>query len=581
MKKVLIANRGEISARVSQTCRALGISSVAVAAATERCALHTRIADETVIIESDATVPYLDIDAIVSAALQTGADAVHPGYGFLSENPSFADAVVGAGLTFVGPSSKTIALLGDKVRARAAAQAVGVPVVPGTSHPVSTADAVVDFGTRHGFPVVIKAAHGGGGRGMRVVRAPAEAAAAVQSAVREASGAFGIDEVFVERYIEDARHIEVQVAADHHGTVLALGDRDCSVQRRNQKLLEEAPALHLPAAVRRAIHDAAVRLARHAGYRGLGTVEFLVSQDGFYFLEVNARIQVEHPVTESVTGLDLIAEQLRIADGCPLSVNATPVPRGHAIEIRLNAEDSARGFAPSSGRLTELFVPHRVGVRFDTGYEPGEDVSSSYDSMIGKLIVSAPCRDDVIRRANAVLTDVRIDGVATSLPAAIRVLTDADFGRGSVSTRWFEDVVEPQLSDPASGTLTPDDAVEVAGRVIRIPRPASGTAPRRSANARRITRQRSSTTTDRDRHGIVTSPMSGTVSHVHITTGERVEAGSTLVTVEAMKLQNAVRATVGGVVTAIEVAVGELVAADRILVHLRPDDADTQLPQTN
>ncbi|MGU3586575.1 acetyl/propionyl/methylcrotonyl-CoA carboxylase subunit alpha [Rhodococcus sp. C26F] len=562
MKKVLIANRGEISVRVSQACRALGLTSVAVCSETEQTALHVRFADEVVVLRSDAAIPYLDVDAVVSAAVSAGADAVHPGYGFLSENGSFAEAVTDAGLTFVGPNRSTIDLLGDKVQARRAAVAAAVPVVPGSDLPAADTATIIRFADRYGWPLVVKASRGGGGRGMRVIRAEAEVESAVTSAIREATSAFGNGEIFIERFIENARHVEVQIAADTHGNVVALGDRDCSVQRRNQKLLEEAPAPHLPAGLRNEIHRAAVRLSRDAGYIGLGTVEFLVAGDEFYFLEVNARIQVEHPVTEAVTGLDLVAEQLRIASGDRLTVSATPEPRGHAIEVRINAEDPARGFLPVAGILDELTVPHRVGLRFDAGYESGDTVSSCYDSMIGKLVITAPTREQVIRRAVSVLADVRVVGLPTTLPADMAVLTAPEFVRGGVGTRWFESVLEPTLSVAATDDRPQlaEGLVEVGGRVIRVPRGVKVDGQQIAPAAKRPRRERVAARAAHD-GGAVVSPMAGTILAVHVVAGQEVAAADPIATVEAMKMENVIRSTAAGVVGAVTARVGDVIAS--------------------
>ena len=556
LRRVLIANRGEIAVRIARACRELGIASVAVrpdAAADGTSApaadptvgprvrdadpapdeLHLRTADEVVDVPCAAPRDaYLDVDALVAAAVAAGADAVHPGYGFLAESATFARAVADAGLVLVGPSADVIATLGDKARARELAVRSGVPVVPGIapdrfgsaapgSGGFAAAD-VVAFGDAHGWPVVVKATRGGGGRGMRVARSADGVAAALDAARREAAAAFGSDLVHVERYLERPRHIEVQVLADRHGSVVALGDRDCSVQRRHQKLVEEAPAPGLPDDLRTAMADAAVRLVRSVGYEGAGTVEFLVADGDFFFLEVNTRIQVEHPVTELVLGVDLVHEQLRIAGGAPLriagagasadragtppvgaggrssvvGVTASPAdlaPRGHAVECRINAEDAARGFVPAPGRIDGLDVPAGPGVRWDGGYEAGDEVPVHYDGLVGKLLAWGPTREVAIARLRAALGDLRVVGIATTATVAAAVLDHPDLAAGPVHTSWFEEHADalvaaagtpdgarpardPAASDPASAG--PADAERIAPDVtVPDPTDAESTIP--------------------------------------------------------------------------------------------------------
>ncbi|AHK36178.1 acetyl-CoA carboxylase, biotin carboxylase [Rhodococcus opacus PD630] len=577
MKKVLIANRGEIAVRVARACATWGIESVAVYVSEDADAMHVALADEAVKLpETDKRTAYLDPELLIQAALTAGADAVHPGYGFLSESADFARRAVDAGLVFIGPQPETLALLGDKVTARAAAIATEVPVIPGSDALTDPVPQVLKFGAKYGWPVLVKAAAGGGGRGMRVVDSAARAPELVQGAGREATAAFGDGQLFVEKYLEGARHIEVQVAGDVDGNVVAIGDRDCSVQRRHQKLIEEAPAPHLSPQTREAIAADAVRLCRATGYVGIGTVEFLVHHSGHYFLEVNGRVQVEHPVTEQVTGVDLVVEQLRIAAGLPLSIERTPEPRGHAIEIRINAEDPGRGFAPQPGRIGLFDVPHCGGVRFDTGFRSGDLISASFDSLIGKLVVHAPDREQAIRKTLRFMPEIRITGPVTTLSSAAAVLQDADFARGGVSTGWFEQCVEPTLlpeeTEPAeTSDISPpgNDLVVVAGREVLIPTRtrASRTPSLRMARPGGISRRDAVTQGD----GRVISPMSGTVLTVHVEPGDRVDRDAPLVTLEAMKMENTLRAPSGGVVDEVLVVPGTLVNANSLLVTLRPD----------
>jgi acetyl-CoA/propionyl-CoA carboxylase biotin carboxyl carrier protein len=608
--KLLVANRSEIAVRVLRTCRELGITGVAVHSDPDSEALHVRVADEAVRLAGTSPAEtYLAIDKVVQAALDTGAEAIHPGYGFLAENADFAHAVEAAGLVFVGPPAAAIDVMGEKVAARAVAAAADVPQVPGSAGAVTTVQEVLDFGATHGYPIAIKASYGGGGRGMRTVAGPDDVAGALEAAQREAGAAFGRSEVYLERYLSDARHVEVQLMADQHGNVVWLGDRDCSVQRRHQKLVEESPAPGLSDTLRTAMGEASVRLAREVDYVGAGTVEFLVEadRDAFYFLEMNTRIQVEHPVTEQVLGLDLVAEQIRVAAGEPLSTKASgPEPRGHAIEVRINAEDVAGGaFHPAPGRIEQLAVPVRTGVRLDSGYESGDEVLPYYDSMIGKLVVWAPTREHCLRRAVQTLQETVVRGVPTTIPAALLVLDHPDFRAARISTRWLETSVDlagalPTTdfsgSSAAGGDDDSDDETDgagdvrqevwVAGRRYVVPwhgdhagTPGAAATSGPSAQPTDVGRRRASSGTNRGArsgprgvagHGTHTSPMQGTVISVNVSPGQPVTKGDVLMVIEAMKMENPVRATVDGTVQSLSAEVGQVVAAGFVLAVVEP-----------
>lgn len=589
LAKVLVANRGEIAVRVLRTCRELGLTGVAVHSGPDAGALHVRTADEAVSLGgTTAAESYLDIAKVLRAARESGADAVHPGYGFLAENAEFARAVEAAGLVFIGPPAAAIEVMGEKVAARQVAERAGVPLVPGTREPVSGPRDVRGFGAEHGYPLVIKASYGGGGRGMRTVASPDEVEQAFEAAGREAAAAFGHADVYVERYLAGARHVEVQVLADRHGNTVWLGDRDCSVQRRHQKLVEESPAPGLPSDLRVRMGEAAVRLARSVDYSGAGTVEYLVEGDDFYFLEMNTRIQVEHPVTEEVLGLDLVAEQLRIARGERLGIPSSgPEPRGHAIECRINAENTAGGlFVPAPGRITALRVPSGPGVRFDSGYESGDEVQPYYDSMVGKLLVWAPDRPTAVHRLRAALDGLAVEGVPTTAPAVRAVLDHPDFAAAAVSTRWLEQSVEFPDDPPApdaDGDAEPEappgrEEVLVAGRPYTVPyfgpgatagepaRRTGGRRPGTPARSDRPARARRASGAAPD--GSVTSPMQGTVITVDVAEGDTVEEGQVLFVVEAMKMENPVRARQAGTVTGVKAATGDVVTAGQVLAVL-------------
>ncbi len=475
MTTVLIANRGEIAVRVIRACAEAGYTSVAVYADQDADALHVRLADEAVGLGGDtAATTYLSIDSLLDAARKSGADAVHPGYGFLSESAEFARAVEGAGLTWIGPSPDSIDALGDKMTARRIAQRVGAPLAAGTDQPLAGPDEAVAFAEEHGLPIAIKAAFGGGGRGLKVVRELSEVADAFEAATREAIAAFGRGECFVERFLESPRHIEVQVLGDGSGGVVVVGDRDCSMQRRNQKLIEEAPAPGLSDDQRTRFHDAARAICAEVQYRGAGTVEFLLAADGtISFLEVNTRLQVEHPVTEEVTGTDLVREQFRIAFGEGISFSETPEPTGHAFEFRINAEDPGRGFLPSPGRVESLRIPGGPGVRWDSGIEAGDVVQPAFDSMIAKLIVHADTRDAALVRARRALRELVVEGPATVIPFDLLALDDEAFATETfaVHTQWIESTLLPRLEPQLRPAPAPDAAlqrfpVEIDGRRV-------------------------------------------------------------------------------------------------------------------
>jgi acetyl-CoA carboxylase biotin carboxylase subunit len=461
-RKVLVANRGEIAVRVIRACHELGAAAVAVYSDADARALHVREADEAVHIgASPSAESYLRAERIIDAARRTGAEAIHPGYGFLSEREVFARAVRDAGLVFIGPPAEAIAATGTKTAARKLAIDARVPVVPGTTEPLRDATQARDIAREFGFPILLKAAAGGGGRGMRVVRAESELSAALDAARREASGAFGDDAVYVEKYLEGPRHVEVQVLADTHGTLLSLGERECSVQRRHQKMIEEAPSVAVTSELRRAMGDAAVRFAAAAGYVNAGTCEFLLDRDGrFYFLEMNTRIQVEHPVTELVTGIDLVQWQLRVAAGERLPFKQEDIaPRGWAIECRITSEDPSGGFLPSTGRVRYLHAPSGPGVRWDGGIEAGSEVGLFYDAMLAKLIVWAPTRTEAIERMRRALLELTVDGLETSRGFHLRVMEDPEFRRGEIDIQWLERRLQSLVSVEPPDALVRDAAI--------------------------------------------------------------------------------------------------------------------------
>ncbi len=574
LEKVLVANRGEIAVRVMRTCREMGIATVAVYSELDRDALHVRVADEAYALGgTTAAESYLNTEAILSAIEASGADAVHPGYGFFSENTDFARAITSRGVTFIGPPPEAIDVMGDKISSRLAAERAGVSGVPGRNETLTSADEVVAFGNEVGWPVAIKAAFGGGGRGMKVVHAPEDAHAALESAQREALSYFGRAECYVERYLTWPRHIEMQVLADSHGNTLWLGERDCSAQRRHQKLVEESPAVNFPDEVRRAMGEAAVKVSRACGYVNAGTVEFLYQDGEFYFLEMNTRLQVEHPVTELVTGLDLVEWQLRIASGEPLTFSQSEIERrGHAIEVRINAEDAAGGrFSPSPGLITRFDQPGGPGVRLDAGYGAGDTVSQYYDNLIGKLIVWGETRERARRRLLRAIEETVIDGVATTLAADTIILTSEDFVKGTHSTKWVEESLDfssiaptPAALGPTGSQVRREVTAEVNGRRVSVTLWEDPTSSSSAASAK--PRRQHHAGVVGSGSGSVTVPMQGTIVKVNVVVGQSVEAGETVVILEAMKMENAVTAERAGVVTAVRVSEGDSVATGDVVV---------------
>jgi acetyl-CoA/propionyl-CoA carboxylase biotin carboxyl carrier protein len=579
LQKVLIANRGEIAVRVMRTCREMGIATVAVYSELDRNALHVRLADEAYALGGQsAAESYLNTEAILDVITRSGADAVHPGYGFFSENTEFARAITSRGVTFIGPPPEAIEVMGDKISSRLAAAKVGVEGVPGRSEALKNAKEVIKFGNDVGWPVAIKAAYGGGGRGMKVVASADDAAEALESAQREAQSYFGRPECYVERYLTRPRHVEMQVLADTHGTTLWLGERDCSAQRRHQKLIEESPAPNFPEDVRRAMGEAAVKVSKACGYVNAGTVEFLYQDGAFFFLEMNTRLQVEHPVTELVTGLDLVEWQLRIAAGEPLDFTQDEVRReGHSIEVRINAEDPTGGkFIPTPGTITRFDQPSGPGVRLDAGYSAGDTISQYYDNLIAKLVVWAPDRERARRRMLRAIEETTIEGVATTLPADVVILSDEQFVNGTHSTNWVESELDfttlPEVVTTAvsvgDGQVRKDVTAEVNGRRITValwvPEFDDG-LQRAQSTAAKPRRQHHAGVLGSGSANVVV-PMQGTIVKVNVEVGQQVEAGDTVVILEAMKMENSVNAEKSGVVVSINVSAGDSVSAGDTVV---------------
>ena len=584
LKKILIANRGEIAVRVIRACQEMGIATVAVYSDLDRDALHVRLADEAYALGgTTAAESYLNTELILDVIERSGADGVHPGYGFFSENTDFARAITERGVTFIGPPPGAIEIMGDKVSSRIAAQAAGVNGVPGTTEFLNDASEVIAFGKAHGWPVAIKAAYGGGGRGMRVVRSEDEAAEAFDSARSEALKGFGRDECYVERYLTWPRHIEMQIIGDTHGNCVWIAERDCSAQRRHQKLVEESPAPNFPPEIRQAMGEAAVTVAKACGYFNAGTVEFLFQDGEFYFLEMNTRLQVEHPVTEMVSGIDLVAEQIRVASGLPLSFTQESIElRGHAIEIRINAEDPAQGkFLPSPGHITTLVPPAGFGTRWDGGYESGDTVSQYYDNLVGKLICWGSDRETAIRRTLRALREFRIEGISTTIPADLAILEHQDFVDGIHSTKWVEDTLDlsgvgstATVADGESEAKVQRDVdVEVNGKrfsvKVFVPESQAGAVvaggaaggasrPRRSGGSGGAGAGGGS--------GAVAVPMQGTIVKILVEVGQEVEAGATVCVLEAMKMENNITADKAGTVKEIKVAPGDSVGSGDVVV---------------
>jgi acetyl-CoA/propionyl-CoA carboxylase biotin carboxyl carrier protein len=588
--KVLIANRGEIAVRIVRACRDAGLVSVAVYGEADLDALHVTMADEAHALGGQsAAESYLDIAKILKAAADSGADAVHPGYGFLAENADFARAVIGAGLTWIGPPPAAIEALGDKVRARHIAKQAGAPLAAGTDGPVSGPEEAAAFAAEFGLPIAIKAAFGGGGRGLKVARTTEEIASQFESAVREAVAAFGRGECFVERYLDRPRHVETQCLADAHGNVVIVSTRDCSLQRRHQKLVEEAPAPFLTEAQDKQLREASAGILRAAGYVGAGTCEFLIGQDGtISFLEVNTRLQVEHPVTEEVSGIDLVREMFRIADGEPLTYS-DPEVRGHSIEFRINAEDAGRGFLPAPGTITSWRQPSGPGVRLDAGYAAGMTVPQAFDSLIAKLIVTGATRTQALERARRALAEFEIDGMPTVLPFHRAVVRDPAFTSEpfSVHTRWIETEFAADIA-PYSATAAAGDEtepreriiVEVGGKRLEVTVPAGlgggvssggagargrgGTAARTRGGGRRGGKVGGGHTGDE-----LVSPMQGTIVKIVAADGEEVAVGDTIVVLEAMKMEQPLTAHKAGTVTGLSISVGQTVPAGAVICQLR------------
>jgi acetyl-CoA/propionyl-CoA carboxylase, biotin carboxylase, biotin carboxyl carrier protein len=593
LSKILIANRGEIAVRVIRACRELGIATVAVYSELDRDALHVRLADEAYALGGQtAAESYLNTDAILDAISRSGADGVHPGYGFFSENADFARAIIESGTaTWIGPPPEAIEVMGDKISARLAAERAGVAGVPGTTDLVTGPDQVHAFAAEHGWPVAIKAAYGGGGRGMKVVQGPDDVDDAIESAQREALAYFGRDEIYMERYLTWPRHIEMQVIADTHGNCVWIGERDCSAQRRHQKLVEESPAPDFPDEVRQAMGEAAVKVARGCNYVNAGTVEFLYQDGEFYYLEMNTRLQVEHPVTEMVSGIDLVREQIRVAAGEPLSFTQDEIlNRGHAIECRINAEDPAGGaFLPSPGRITALSVPQGYGVRWDGGYETGDEISQYYDNLVGKLIVWGSDRETARLRMLRALSELGVEGVATTAPAHHAILSHPEFAAAEHSTKWVEERLDlsgvggAAPAVPAEGDEAPeakvrrDVDVEVNGRrfsvAVFVPEselaagPPSGKSNKAGARPRRGGGSSHGGGGAADA-GKVTVPMQGTIVKVLVEEGQEVEIGQAVVVLEAMKMENNITAEKAGTVTAVKVSVGDSVGSGDIVIEI-------------
>lgn len=576
MKSLLVANRGEIAVRVIRTARELGMRTIAIYSELDRDARHVGLADEAWFVgPAPAAESYLNQDRILDIARESEAESIHPGYGFLSENAGFARRVREAGLIWVGPPPEAVEAMGDKITSRRNAESAGVPTVPGHTEPVTTVDEVGELAHEFGYPVAIKAAYGGGGKGLRVVRGLEDLQEAFDGARREADAYFGNPEVYVEKYLEEPRHVEAQILFDSHGQGVFLGERDCSVQRRHQKLIEETPSTGLNQRQRRNLGRAALAAAKSCGYVNAGTVEFLLDQNGdFYFLEMNTRLQVEHTVTEMVTGLDLVEWQIRIAYGEKLTIGE-PEPDGHAIEFRINAEDPFNGFLPTPGQVVEWVEPAGLGVRVDSWITPGTVVSQYYDNLMAKLVVWGQTREAAIARGKRALQEFQVSGVATTIPAHLAVLDHPDFLAGTHHTKWMEDAVRLEGARPMVAPALPEDedlvkreiTVEVGGRRFQVsywaPEATATGQPRRRPP--KLTQTGGPKTSD----GVVTAPMQGTIVKLHVKAGQAVKEGEPLCVLEAMKMENEVTSPVAGEVVDLRVEPGDTVSAGQVIAIVK------------
>ncbi len=579
LKKILIANRGEIAVRVIRTAREMGIATVAVYSELDRNALHVRLADEAYALGGQtAAESYLKTSAIIEAIKLSGADAVHPGYGFFSENADFAKTITDMGVAFIGPPPAAIVEMGDKVSSRKAALRGGAPIVPGTTEFLKSANEISQFAKSHGYPVAIKAAYGGGGRGMKVVHDEKSVQEAMESAQRESKAFFGRDEIYVEKYLSWPRHIEIQLVGDTHGNVVWVSSRDCSAQRRHQKLIEEAPAPALPDGVEDAMGAAAVKAAKAVGYFNAGTVEFIYQDEEFFFLEMNTRLQVEHPVSELITGIDLVEWQIRVAAGEKLPMTQKQVlaaRRGHAIEVRINAENPTGGkFLPSPGTITKLTTPDGFGVRFDGGYESGDTVSQYYDNLVGKLIVWGKDRESAIARTIRALEETKIEGLHTTIEADLAILRHPDFAATKHSTKWVEEKLDlsklvsttGETQQNSDGLVEKSTVVEVNGKrfdvKVWVP-PVGGAVPtaQKTRSASRGASQSSGATS-----GTITAPMQGTVIKLLVTEGQTVAQGDAVLVLEAMKMENQIQADKAGTVSKINCKAGDTVGSGDVLL---------------
>ncbi|MBF1680373.1 MAG: ATP-grasp domain-containing protein [Rothia sp.] len=584
VSKILIANRGEIAVRVIRAARDEGLQTVAVYADPDRDAQHVKLADEAYALGgATAAQSYLVMDKLIEIAIRSGADAVHPGYGFLSENAQFAQKCIDAGLTWIGPSPESITQLGDKVAARHIAQKVGAPLVPGTKDPVKSADEVVAFADEHGLPIAVKAAFGGGGRGIKVARDRESIVEMYESAVREATAAFGRGECFIERFLDSPRHVETQCLADAHGNVVVVSTRDCSLQRRNQKLVEEAPAPYLSDEQNERLYEASRAILREAGYQGAGTCEFLVGTDGtISFLEVNTRLQVEHPVSEEISGLDLVREQFRIARGEKIE-EKDPVLRGHSFEFRINGEDAGRSFMPAPGTIEKMTVPTGPGVRWDSGFVAGDVIGGNFDSMLAKLIVTGADREQALQRARRALAELSIEGMPTVIPFHRVVLDDPAFapaegGEFKVHTRWIETEFNntiPMYSG-APGSVDSDEderttvVVEVNGKRMEVSLPdLSGGAKPAAKPAAKTRKSRSARSAAKGGGDELTSPMQGTIVKVAASDGDTVAEGDLILVLEAMKMEQPITAHKAGKVSGLSAKPGDTVTSGAVLATIK------------